>query len=221
MARGGATDHGRACGGPRHKVCAGSLAEDTAPQLPALLAHMPCTTAAGGGPRPRPAPPPPPQPLCNGLSSQTEPWQPTRTQQPASVALTDDLGAGKDTESHSPVPWTQHKPPDTKRLPQYAQTISNLQSHSHSRAQSWQPTYPKARTRSQPPGPRVQGHTGCAQTPAQAVASVPSGSPVPESHTDTHWSRMVHHMAPDTNAWSLRLFELTCVHTHRAPHLAS
>ena len=115
--------------GPRSKVCTILLARDPGPQLTALLDHMLCTKAAQRDPGPNPTPPPQP-PVTSPpakLSLHNRPHT-----QPASVALTDDLRAGKDTESRNPVPWTQYKPQNTKSLPQYTHTTSNPQSHKQS-----------------------------------------------------------------------------------------
>lgn len=95
--------------GPRSKVCTVLPVRDPTPQLTALLDHMLCTKDAQRDPRPSPAPTP--QPPATGSSAKLGLHKQPHTQ-PASVTLTDDLGAGEGhIKSHNPVPWTQYKPP--------------------------------------------------------------------------------------------------------------
>lgn len=125
-------------------------------------------------------PPPPPAPApCNGLSSQTEPSQPTTHTAclSHSVTVTDDLGAGKDTKHHNPVPGTRGKPSNI----QYTQTTSNLWSHQQSHPSTVpsthmpQSTHPQAASR-----PTDAASHGARPDICTATASGLSRSQVPD-----------------------------------------
>ena len=134
--------------GPRSKVCTVLPVRDPTPQLTALLDHMLCTKDAQRDPRSSPAPTP--QPPATGSSAKLRVHNQSYTQ-PASVTLTDDLGAGK---GHIRVtilsPGLYTNPQNMKSLPQYTHTTSSLQSHSHTRTQSThipQSTHPQPASR--------------------------------------------------------------------------
>lgn len=139
--------------GPSSKVCTVLPVRDPTPQLTALLDHTLCTKDAQRDPRPSPAPTP--QPPVTGSSAKLRVHNQSYTQ-PASVTLTDDLGAGK---GHIRVailsPRLDTNPQNMKSLPQYTHTTSSLQSVTPAHSQ---PTSPKAHTHSRLPGPQVQCH---------------------------------------------------------------
>ena len=108
--------------------------------------------------------------------------------------------------------------PKTRRACLSTLTPPQIRSHtnSHTRAQSCQPTYPKAHTRSQLPGPLVQCHTGRAQTPAQKQPRYLQDLRSQKA-TQTHAGHTRYHTAPDTDARSHRPSELTCMSHACAP----
>lgn len=160
---------------------------------------------------------------CDGLFSQTETSQ-SHTQ-PASVTLTDDLGAGK---GHIRVtilsPGLDANPQNMKSLPQYTHTTSSLQSHSHTHTQSThvpQSTYPQPASR---PTGAVSHEAGPDNSTAAALG--PSGCQVPESHPDactqvTHGNAWLPtHMLGHTDS-ELTSTSHVHMHTHTAPRGAS
>lgn len=165
------------------------------PSRPPHLDHTLCTKAAQRGPNPVPLPQPcTPNPApCDGLSGK-QPSQPTTHSLNQSLA---DVPRLEKTHrcSHS-------CPLVSMQTPKYKEPVS-VHSDNLKSAQSHKQSYPSNPVNSHTPKHTPTASllaptcsvTGCTQTPIQKQL-LPSGSQVPESHTNTYQSCTVSHSQP-------------------------